>query len=80
MTFETKLPKDDVLDTILDVYQRYHIIPGVGFLAGIYKTSLHMIHRKLNELEAEGMIVQIKKIKNNVRFELTEKAINKGKN
>lgn len=54
-----KLKKRDLLNFILDFYNRYHIVPGHGFLAGYYKTSIQLICRRLDDLEADGKIERI---------------------
>lgn len=79
MTSIEKFKKEQVLELMLDIYRRYGIVPGVGFIAGVIKSTPHTIHNKMAVLEAEGMIVQIKKIKNNVSYRLTEKALSYGK-
>lgn len=34
----------------------YQIVPGTGFLAGKYKTSIETIRKRLNSLEERGLI------------------------
>jgi hypothetical protein len=70
-----KYSEEQVLKLMLDVYKRYHFLPGVGFMAGVMKTTLHTIHRKMNDLECRGMIVQMLKVKNRTSYKLTEKAL-----
>lgn len=53
------LKKKELLDFILHFYNEYGIVPGHGFLAGYYKTSIQLICRKLDELEGEGKIERI---------------------
>lgn len=54
-----RLKRKDLLEFILDFYNRYNIVPGHGFLAGYYKTSIQVICRKLDELEEQGKIERI---------------------
>lgn len=70
MTFVEIISKEAVMKFILEFHERYHITPSVGIMAAIMKTTPKTIHVKLNELEADGRIRQIKKIKNIVKFEV----------
>lgn len=71
MTFVEKVSKREVYDFIVDFDQRYpDHVPAVGLMAGMMKVTPKTIKFKLNDLEALGAIIQIKKVKNNVTYKL----------
>ena len=73
MTFVEKVSADQVYEFIQDFASRYeNHVPSVGLMAGIMKVTPKTIHVKLNDLEARGLIVQIKKEKNRVTYKLVQ--------
>lgn len=70
MTFVTKVTIDEIYEFIKDFHGRYGTTPGAGFMAGVMKVTPKTIHMKLDILEAQGKIRQIKKVRNKVDYKL----------
>lgn len=72
MAFIERVSSDQVYKIIKKMHKEYSFEICVGCLAGIIKCTPRTIHNKLNELEKQGLIKQIKKVKNNVSYKIVK--------
>lgn len=72
MTFIEKVSNKEIYDFIVKFNREYHVNPGKGFMAGIFRVTPKTIGIKLDELEARGAIKRQKKNKNIVSYELVD--------
>lgn len=54
-----KVNKEDLLSFIKKFYEEYGVVPGTGFLAGIYKVTIQTINNNLEKLHKDGRIERI---------------------
>lgn len=65
-----KIDIEEFYKFILEFTELYNQTPGVGFLAGYYKSSKSLIYKKLNILEEKGKIRKIKGMRYKTNYEV----------